>query len=260
MKISDIKTILSDTSVDKEIVATLRKDDRLGVKKLLEAYEKKIEKKAKLKVEYKQKSIYEEKCYTLGLNKICGVDEVGRGPLAGPVVAAAVILKKNSYFEGLTDSKKLSEKKREELDEKIRKEALAYAIAAVDNTTIEQYNIYQASKIAMKKAVESLDIKPDYILVDAMPLDNVEIKSHSIIKGDEKSISIAAASVLAKVYRDKLMKQYAKQYPYYDFENNMGYGTKKHLEGLKQYGISPIHRRDFEPIKSMIKRGIDETQ
>ena len=120
---------------------------------------------------------------------------------------------------------------------------------------IEKYNIYNAARIAMQRAVEKLDVKPDFLLIDAMPFENYPIPSYSMVKGDEKSVSIAAASVIAKVYRDNLMKKYASKYPYYDFENNAGYGTKKHLEGLRKHGITPIHRRDFEPIKSMIKRG-----
>ena len=156
------------------------------------------------------------------------------------------------------DSKKLSEKKREELYEQIRKEAVAYAICEVDNIEIEKYNIYNAARIAMQRAIEKLDVKPDFLLIDAMPFENYPIPNFSMVKGDEKSVSIAAASVIAKVYRDNLMKEYAKKYPHYDFENNAGYGTKKHLEGLKEHGVTPIHRRDFEPIKSMVQGGKHE--
>ena len=209
MKINEIKELLQQDEISKEVLEKLRTDDRSGVKKLLSSYDKRQEKKLFYKKEYEKKSFYENKCYNRGCKYICGIDEVGRGPLAGPVVAAAVILKKDSYFEGLNDSKKLSEKKREELYDKI----------------------------------------------DAMPFENYPIPNYSMVKGDEKSVSIAAASVIAKVYRDNLMKKYASKYPYYDLENNAGYGTKKHLEGLRKHGITPIHRRDFEPIKSMIKRG-----
>ena len=139
--------------------------------------------------------------------------------------------------------------------EKIIEEALAYAICEVSNEEIEKYNIYNAARIAMQRAVEQLKVRPDFLLIDAMPFENYPIPNFSMVKGDEKSVSIAAASVIAKVYRDRLMKEYAKKYPHYDFENNAGYGTKKHLEGLKAYGITPIHRRDFEPVKSMIKQG-----
>ena len=127
-----------------------------------------------------------------------------------------------------------------------------------DNIEIEKYNIYNAARIAMQRAVEKLEVKPDFLLIDAMPFENYPIPNFSMVKGDEKSVSIAAASVMAKVYRDNLMKEYAKKYPNYDFENNAGYGTKKHLEGLKEYGVTPIHRRDFEPIKSMLQGGKNE--
>lgn len=259
MKINEIKELLSAEKVDSEILETLRLDERSGVKKLIAAYDKKLEHKQFLKNEYKKRTEYEEKWYNEGYEYICGIDEVGRGPLAGPVVAAAVILKKGSYFEGLTDSKKLTKAKRDELYDKIISDAVAYSIVELDNYEIEKYNIYNATKIAMTKAVQKLKVKPDILLIDAMPLNNLGIPSESIIKGDDKSVSIAAASVIAKVYRDRLMEIYANMYPNYDFENNMGYGTKKHLEGLEKFGICDIHRRDFEPIKSMIG-GLNERQ
>ena len=255
MKINEVKEILSQDNPNEEILEQLRNDKRSGVQKLLTSFDKKQEKKLFYKKEYEKKSFYENKCYNKGCKYICGIDEVGRGPLAGPVVAAAVILKQGSYFEGLNDSKKLSEKKREELFEKIIEEALAYAICEVSNEEIERYNIYNAARIAMQRAVEQLKVRPDFLLIDAMPFENYPIPNFSMVKGDEKSVSIAAASVIAKVYRDRLMKEYAKKYPYYDFENNAGYGTKKHLEGLKAYGITPTDRRDFEPVKSIIKQG-----
>ncbi|MBF0715502.1 ribonuclease HII [Gemelliphila palaticanis] len=251
--INEIKELLSN-EVNLEVLLELEQDKRAGVKKLLESYYKKEEKKNILKEEYKKRTTYEKKCYSLGYNNICGIDEVGRGPLAGPVVAAGVILKKDSYFPGLTDSKKLSAKKREELYNDIINNAVAYSIVELDNFEIEKHNIYQATKIAMKKVVENIATKPDFLLIDAMPLDIDGVESLSIVKGDEKSVSIAAASILAKVYRDRLMEKYDEIYPYYDFKNNMGYGTKKHLEGLKQYGICDIHRRNFEPIKTIIKK------
>ncbi|MBU0279051.1 ribonuclease HII [Gemella sp. zg-1178] len=257
MKIKEIKEILSTSSVSQETLLQLSQNKRVGVKNLLAAYYKAEKEKEILKEEYKKRTIYEEKCYKLGYNYICGIDEVGRGSLAGPLVVASVILKKDSYFPGLCDSKKLSSAKREELYKKIISEAVSYAIVELDNYEIEKYNIYSATKIAMKMAIKKLSVKPDFILVDAMPLDDLETPNFSIIKGDDKSVSIAAASVIAKVCRDNLMKEYAKKYSYYDFENNKGYGTKKHLEGLKNHGICDIHRRDFEPIKSMIrKRGL----
>lgn len=254
MKISEIKVLLQQDVVSEELLKELAEDERTGVQKLLISYNKRVEQEAKLKEQYVEKTVYEQKCYQNNFQYICGIDEVGRGPLAGPVVAAAVILKRDSYFPGLTDSKKLSKTKREQLALLIKEQALAYSIVELDNYEIEKHNIYNAARIAMEKAVEKLSLKPDFLLVDAMPLTIRHIPHHNIIKGDEKSVSIAAASVLAKVYRDDLMVKYAKKYPYYDFENNMGYGTKKHLDGINEYGICDIHRRDFSPIKQIIEK------
>ena len=192
---------------------------------------------------------YEEK-YS-NLNYICGVDEVGRGPLVGPVVASAVILPKNSFIEGLTDSKKLSKKKRDYFYEIIKKDALAIGIGIVDNKKIDEINILEASRLAMKKAINSLSIKPDIILTDAMRLD-MGIPEEDIIKGDLKSITISAASVIAKVTRDKMMEELHEKYPMYNFIKNNGYPTKEHIEAIKKYGIIKEHRKSFRPIKDTI--------
>ena len=192
---------------------------------------------------------YEEK-YS-NLNYICGVDEVGRGPLVGPVVASAVILPKNSFIEGLTDSKKLSKKKRDYFYEIIKKDALAIGIGIVDNKKIDEINILEASRLAMKKAINSLFIKPDIILTDAMRLD-MGIPEEDIIKGDLKSITISAASVIAKVTRDKMMEKLHEKYPMYNFIKNNGYPTKEHIEAIKKYGIIKEHRKSFRPIKDTI--------
>ena len=189
---------------------------------------------------------YEEK-YS-NLNYICGVDEVGRGPLVGPVVASAVILPKNYFIEGLTDSKKLSKKKRDYFYEVIKQEALAIGIGIVDNKKIDEINILEASRLAMKKAINSLSIKPDVILTDAMRLD-MGIPEEDIIKGDLKSITISAASVIAKVTRDKMMEKLHEKYPMYNFIKNNGYPTKEHIEAIKKYGIIKEHRKSFRPIK-----------
>ena len=189
---------------------------------------------------------YEEK-YS-NLNYICGVDEVGRGPLVGPVVASAVILPKNYFIEGLTDSKKLSKKKRDYFYEVIKKEALAIGIGIVDNKKIDEINILEASRLAMKKAINNLSIKPDIILTDAMRLD-MGIPEEDIIKGDLKSITISAASVIAKVTRDKMMEELHEKYPMYNFIKNNGYPTKEHIEAIKKYGIIKEHRKSFRPIK-----------
>ena len=177
---------------------------------------------------------YEKKLYEEGYELICGTDEVGRGPLVGPVVAAAVILPKNYYLEGLTDSKKLSEKKRCKFYDIIIHDAISYGIGLVDAKTIDEINIYEASRLAMEKAIDALEIKPDYILSDAMPLPYENSKA--IIHGDALSESIAAASVIAKVTRDAMMYELDKKYPEYDFKSHKGYPTKKHLENLEKYG------------------------
>ena len=176
---------------------------------------------------------------------ICGIDEVGRGPFAGPVVASAVILPKNVDILFLNDSKKLSEKKRQEVYEEINKNALAIGIGLVSPEVIDEINILQATYLAMKQAIENLNIKPDILLNDAVTIPGVDIKQIPIVKGDTKSISIAAASIIAKVTRDQIMLEYDEKYPEYGFASNKGYGTKVHIEALKTHGSLPIHRRSF---------------
>lgn len=190
---------------------------------------------------------YEHELNEKGITLIAGVDEVGRGPLIGPVVAAAVILPPDFTLEGLTDSKKLSEKKREQFYEIIKKEALAIGIGIISEKRIDEINIYEATKEAMQKAINNLSTTPEHILIDAMPLE-LDIPTTSIIKGDLLSISISAASVIAKVTRDHMLYDIDKEYPMYDLKNNKGYGTKKHLEAIKQYGITKYHRLSFKPV------------
>ena len=192
---------------------------------------------------------YEEK-YS-NLNYICGVDEVGRGPLVGPVVASAVILPKNYFLEGLTDSKKLSKKRREYFCEIIKKDALSIGIGIVDNKKIDEINILEAARLAMKIAINNLSIKPDVILTDAMKLD-MGILEEDIIKGDLKSITISAASIIAKVTRDQMMEELHDKYPMYNFIKNNGYPTKEHIEAIYKYGIIEEHRKSFRPIKDII--------
>ena len=189
--------------------------------------------------------VYEGALREQGVRYIAGIDEVGRGPLAGPVVAAAVILPEDFDVLGVNDSKKLSEKRREELFIRIKEKAVAWAIGMADNQTIDEVNILQATKRAMIEAVENLSVKPEHLLIDAVKLEDLEIPQTSIIKGDEKSLSVAAASILAKVTRDHMMVEYAKEFPGYAFEKNKGYGTKAHYEGIEAHGICPIHRRTF---------------
>ena len=188
---------------------------------------------------------YEKAAKEKGFVNICGVDEAGRGPLAGPVCAAAVILPEGKIIEGVNDSKKLTEKKREALFDVIKKEALAYSIAWASVEEIEEINILNAAMLAMKRAVEGLEIKADFAYVDGNKLPDLEIPCEAVVKGDANSMSIAAASILAKVSRDRLMLEYAKQYPEYEFERHKGYGTKLHNEKILEYGVSPIHRPSF---------------
>ena len=192
---------------------------------------------------------YEKELNNKGITIIGGVDEVGRGPLIGSVITSCVVLPKNFELEGLTDSKKLSEKKRNEYYRIIKEKALAIGIGECTEKEIDKYNIYEATKIAMKRAIDDANkqIKIEHILIDAMPLD-IEIPTTSIIKGDAKSITIAAASVIAKVTRDKMMYELDKIYPMYDLKNNKGYPTKKHLEAIKEYGITDYHRLSYAPV------------
>lgn len=194
----------------------------------------------------------EKSLYDQGIRYIAGVDEAGRGPLAGPVVAAAVILKKDATFKYVNDSKQLSAKQRELALIEIKEHALAIGIGISSVEEIDLINIYRASREAMMSAITSLKIKPDYILTDAMPME-IDIPMESIIKGDQKSISIAAASIIAKTTRDRYMLDMDRLFPEYGFKRHMGYGTKEHLNAIKTYGITPLHRRTYEPIKSMLR-------
>lgn len=216
--------------------------------------DKKLIKKLDLELCLKDNYRYERKLRKNKITLIGGVDEVGRGPLVGPVVAACVILPEegNLSLDGLTDSKKLSEKKRDELFIKIKEEALAIGIGIIDEKKIDEVNIYEATKLAMKEAINNCPIKPEHILIDAMPLD-IDIPTTSIIKGDIKSITISAASVIAKVTRDRTLYELDKKYPMYDFKDNKGYPTKKHLEAIEKYGIIKEHRRSYGPVKKYLE-------
>ena len=238
------------TDFSDPFLAEVENDQRSGVQKAIEKRKRAIQAELNEDLRLEQMLRYEKELYQAGYQAIAGIDEVGRGPLAGPVVAAAVILPPGCKIKGLNDSKKIPKKKHMVIYQAILDQALAVGIGIMDNTVIDQVNIYEATKLAMKDALSKLSLKPDYLLIDAMRLD-VEIPQESIIKGDANSLSIAAASIVAKVTRDKLMADYDKEFPGYDFAQNAGYGTKSHLQGLEQNGVTPIHRKTFEPVKSM---------
>ncbi|MGX6961381.1 ribonuclease HII [Vagococcus xieshaowenii] len=252
LTIKEVKTLLLDRETSNQVIADLRLDERKGVQTLLAQYDRRIEKEKKAQELFEYMQTYEREARHHQYQLIAGIDEVGRGPLAGPVVAAAVILPEEVDLVGINDSKQLSHAKREILLDKIKAQALAIGIGIVSPEEIDRINIYEATKVAMIKAIQQLKPTPDYLLLDAMKLPTIALPQESIIKGDTKSISIAAASIVAKETRDQLMSKYDQQYPGYGFADNAGYGTAKHLEGLNTLGITPIHRRTFAPIKDMI--------
>ncbi len=197
---------------------------------------------------------FENELWSEGVHYVAGVDEVGRGPLIGPVVTACVILPSNFILEGLTDSKKLSEKKRDQFYEYIMEHAISVSIGMKDEKVIDQVNIYQATKLAMYEAIEKATVKPEHVLIDAMKLEDLKIPSTSIIKGDAKSISIAAASVIAKVTRDRLMYELDHKHPEYGFASHKGYPTKKHIEAIWKYGVLEQHRKTFSPVSEYLNQ------
>lgn len=253
--IEDIKEALAQIDcLDDDRWDLYTSDIRIGVQKAIVQRKKAIQAEIDEDVRLETMLRYEKELYQKGYQAIAGIDEVGRGPLAGPVVTACVILPKDCKIRHLNDSKKIPKKHHEEIYEEVLARALGVGIGIVDNDTIDRVNIYEATKLGMLQAIEQMKgevTKPDYLLIDAMQLDT-PIPQLSLIKGDANSLSIAAASIVAKVTRDRMMAEYAKEYPGYAFDKNVGYGTKDHLAGLKQYGVTPIHRKSFEPIKSTL--------
>ena len=225
-------------------------DGRAGVQAAISKRKRELQKQVDEDLRLEGMLAYEKELYTQGIDLIAGVDEVGRGPLAGPVVAAAVILPKACKIPGLNDSKKIPKSKHKEIYEAVLQNAVAIGIGIKDNQVIDQVNIYEATKLAMMEAIGQLEPQPQHLLIDAMRLD-LPIPQTSIIKGDANSLSIAAASIVAKVTRDQMMEEFDCEYPGYDFTQNVGYGTANHLAGLHKLGVTPIHRRSFEPVKSM---------
>lgn len=236
--------------LDDPLLTELEQDSRSGVIQAIAKRKKEIQKRLDEDERLEGMLAYEKECYAREIELIAGVDEVGRGPLAGPVVAAAVILPKGCKISGLNDSKKIPKSKHKEIYEAVLQNAIAIGIGIKDNHVIDQVNIYEATKLAMMEAIGQLEPQPQHLLIDAMKLD-LPIPQTSIIKGDANSLSIAAASIVAKVTRDQMMEEFDREYPGYDFAQNAGYGTAKHLAGLDKLGVTPIHRRSFEPVKSM---------
>ena len=236
--------------LDHPLFEELILDGRAGVQAAISKRKRELQKQVDEDLRLEKMLAYEKELYTQGIQLIAGVDEVGRGPLAGPVVAAAVILPKACKIPGLNDSKKIPKSKHKEIYEAVLQNAIAIGIGIKDNHVIDQVNIYEATKLAMMEAIGQLEPQPQHLLIDAMRLD-LPISQTSIIKGDANSLSIAAASIVAKVTRDQMMEEFDRKYPGYDFAQNAGYGTAKHLAGLDQLGVTPIHRRSFEPVKSM---------
>ena len=249
--IKEIKEQLANIQrLDDPLLTELEQDSRSGVIQAIAKRKKEIQKRLDEDERLEGMLAYEKELYTQGIQLIAGVDEVGRGPLAGPVVAAAVILPKACKIPGLNDSKKIPKSKHKEIYEAVLQNAIAIGIGIKDNHVIDQVNIYEATKLAMMEAIGQLEPQPQHLLIDAMRLD-LPIPQTSIIKGDANSLSIAAASIVAKVTRDQMMEEFDREYPGYDFAQNAGYGTAKHLAGLDKLGVTPIHRRSFEPVKSI---------
>lgn len=249
--IKEIKECLSTIDrLDHPLFEELILDGRAGVQAAISKRKRELQKQVDEDLRLEKMLAYEKELYAQGIDLIAGVDEVGRGPLAGPVVAAAVILPKACKIPGLNDSKKIPKSKHKAIYEAVLQNAIAIGIGVKDNHVIDQVNIYEATKLAMMEAIGQLEPQPQHLLIDAMKLD-LPISQTSIIKGDANSLSIAAASIVAKVTRDQMMEEFDCEYPGYDFTQNAGYGTANHLAGLDKLGVTPIHRRSFEPVKSM---------
>lgn len=245
--VKEINAIIDSISTDEYLkyIDILKDDERKSVKNIAIKLAKKLDKIRAENERLELINTFENEGYENGYTYIGGIDEAGRGPLAGPVVAAVVVFKPGTKIEGINDSKKLSEAKRDELFDIIRDQALDYGIGIVQREEIDEYNILNATYMAMKKAINCLKKAPDYLLVDAAHVPDVSIDQKSIIKGDSKSISIAAASILAKVTRDSIMYEYDKMYPEYGFASHKGYGTDQHYKAIREHGTTTIHRRSF---------------
>ncbi len=252
ISVAEVRRRLEAGAFSAEELLKLENDPRASVVKLLQQWRKRREKEAEEKLRLEALFAYEKKLNAFGCKAVAGIDEAGRGPLAGPLLVAAVILPHDCRLTLLNDSKKLSARQREILYDQVRAKALAISSVTVDIATIDEINIYQATIKGMYQAIENLAPAADGVLIDAVPLPRLTVANESIIGGDALSASIAAASIIAKVERDRLMLEAAEIYPQYGFARHKGYGTPEHLAALREYGPCPLHRRSFEPIKSML--------
>ena len=250
MKISEVKELLAAAPTPEQI-AMLQADERSGVKKLLAAYYKRLEKAALEQARFESMLTYEKEYYAQGMQYVAGVDEAGRGPLAGPLVIAAVILPQAVFIAGLNDSKQLSAAKREQLYDEIIAKAVAIEVNIVSVSNIDKLNIYTATQRGMAEVLEHLPVQPQVALIDAMPVEAKGINTVSIVHGDALSASIAAASIIAKVTRDRIMERLDKLFPAYGFAPNKGYGSGAHMQTIAEFGATKWHRRSYEPVKSM---------
>ena len=250
MTISEIREILLG-SPSEEFLVELELDQRVAVKKLLQAYYKRIEKAALERERFHKMLSYERQYYDEGAKLIAGVDEAGRGPLAGPLVIAAVVMPQDFFISGLNDSKQISASKRDKLYDEILQKALSVSVNIVSISNIDELNIYRATQQGMAEVLLHLDKQPDVALIDAMPVEAGDIKTVSLVHGDALSASIAAASIIAKVTRDRIMEKLDTLYPAYKFANNKGYGSKDHMQAIDQDGVTEWHRRSYEPVKSL---------
>lgn len=250
--INEIKEWLQTEPCEAD-VTPFRADPRKGVQRLIARYDRLQEKKRQAQEAFSRRLVIERRLWQAGNQYVAGIDEVGRGPLAGPVIAAAVILPHDFNLVAVNDSKQLSAAVREQLYGQILEQAVAVAVGTASNEMIDQINIYEATRVAMREAVEHLAVAPTHLIVDAMQVP-VDLPQERLIKGDAKSASVAAASIVAKVVRDRLMQFYDEVYPGYGFGQNAGYGTKDHLAGLDCQGVTPIHRRSFSPVAKRLNK------
>lgn len=250
MKISEVKELLLGNPSSEQL-KMLQADERSGVQKLLLAYYKRLEKEAQEKERFTKMLAYESEYYAQGVQYVAGVDEAGRGPLAGPLVIAAVILPRDTFIAGLNDSKQISAAKRDKLYDEIIAKAVAIEVNIVSVSNIDKYNIYAATQRGMAQVLEHLPVQPQVALIDAMPVTAKNIECVPIVHGDALSASIAAASIIAKVTRDRIMERLDTLFPDYGFAHNKGYGSGAHMQAIAEFGATKWHRRSYEPVKSM---------